>query len=92
MQRLEVSGAVRPIYGSSGFKGLIRLSKTLKSVSYVLMYRPISCHISTFVRTATVGIYDKILTGASCKLRVLRTFKLGIVPQLHNRKPLHNLE
>ena len=25
MQRLEVSGAVRPIYGSLGFKGLIRI-------------------------------------------------------------------
>jgi len=25
MQRLEVSGAVRPLYGSLGFKGLINL-------------------------------------------------------------------
>ena len=29
MQRLEVSGAVRPIYGSLGVKGLINLSRTL---------------------------------------------------------------
>jgi hypothetical protein len=56
------------------------------------MYRPTSGHISTFVRAATVGIYDKILTGASFKLRVLCTFKLRILPQLHNRKPLYNLE
>jgi hypothetical protein len=27
MQRLEVSGAVRPIYGSLGFKGLILFLK-----------------------------------------------------------------
>jgi len=26
MQRLEVSGAVRPIYGSLGFKGVISVS------------------------------------------------------------------
>ena len=35
---------------------------------------------------------DKIVTAASRKLRVLRTFKRGIVPQLHNQKLLHNLE
>jgi len=63
---------------------LIRLSETGKTVSYVLMYRPTSCHISTFERATTVGMYDKTLTGASCKLHVLRTFKLGIAPQLHN--------
>ena len=31
MQRLEVSGAVRPIYGSLGVKRLIYLAETLQS-------------------------------------------------------------
>ena len=31
MQRLEVSGAVRPLYGSLGFKGLTALRKNMLS-------------------------------------------------------------
>jgi len=33
MQRLEVSGAVRPLQGSLGFKGLIRLTEQLNSLN-----------------------------------------------------------
>ena len=34
MQRLEVSGAVRPIYASLGFKGLIRGNFTTQMTSH----------------------------------------------------------
>jgi len=45
MQRLEVSGAVRPIYGSLGFKRL-----TPSFINYALqMEKPLLCTISVIL-------------------------------------------
>ena len=43
MQRLEVSGAIRPLYGSLGFKGLIKDDSNY-------MFRPIAAIIRVFIR------------------------------------------
>ena len=40
MQRLEVSGAVRLIYGSLGVKGLIKINYNLRLDGVLLRYFP----------------------------------------------------
>jgi len=35
MQRLEISGAVRPLYGSLGVKGLILYKESLDSMKHI---------------------------------------------------------
>ena len=44
MQRLEVSGAVRPIYGSLGVKRLISFSKIFEKVIYTRIYIHVVLH------------------------------------------------
>ena len=43
MQRLEVSGAVRPLYGSLGFKGLISCISCINRMKTEKYYIPVSC-------------------------------------------------
>ena len=55
MQRLEVSGAVRPIYGSLGVKRLIKRSGTSNTTSLlVLIKRHVSAYSEAIIRFAVL--------------------------------------
>jgi len=41
MQRLEVSGAVRPLYGSLGVKGLRYLSALAPELFFLILAQPV---------------------------------------------------
>ena len=66
MQRLEVSGAVRPIYGSLGVKRLITSTTLYREVlqkfpmyKYILVYKISDCSYVRIIRTGTKGYIRK---------------------------------
>jgi len=60
MQRLEVSGAVRPLYGSLGVRGLIIFEKLqTATVDFVMFVRPSGCLFAWNNQVPTGGIFMK---------------------------------
>ena len=58
MQRLEVSGAVRPIYGSLGFK---RLRTKLYLTDLKSHFERRSKHSASFIKTDKLMLYREII-------------------------------
>ena len=54
MQRLEVSGAVRPIYGSLGVKRLIQYSNSYKGNYYYYYYYYYYCRYCLYCFAANI--------------------------------------
>ena len=75
MQRLEVSGAVRPIYGSLGVKELNKSHPTIRILG-ITSHLNVLCQANDTKKQNSLSILNNVLTFPLCKRPVVRNSRL----------------